>query len=79
MLTPLLTKPLFVCRDFEYEDGDRVQILLNDEVLLQNLYLKNQYFIMQIDLKPRPKIANHAVEILPSIPLVPRLQKDWES
>ena len=26
--------------------------LQNDEVLLQNLYLKNQYFIMQIDLKP---------------------------
>jgi hypothetical protein len=45
-------KAIIVCRDFEYEDGDRVQILLNDEVLLQNLYLKNQYFIMQIDLKP---------------------------
>ena len=43
---------IIVCRDFEYEDGDRVQILLNDEMLLQNLYLKNQYFIMQIDLKP---------------------------
>lgn len=45
-------KAIIVCRDFEYEDGDRVQILLNDEVLLQNLYLKNQYFIIQIDLKP---------------------------
>ena len=45
-------KAIIVCRDFEYEDGDRVQILLNDEVLLHNLYLKNQYFIMQIDLKP---------------------------
>ena len=45
-------KAIIVCRDFEYEDGDRVQILLNDEVLLQNLYLRNQYFIMQIDLKP---------------------------
>ena len=45
-------KAIIVCRDFEYEDGDRVQILLNDEVLLQNLYLKNQYFVMQIDLKP---------------------------
>ena len=45
-------KAIIVCRDFEYEDGDRVQILLNDEMLLQNLYLKNQYFIMQIDLKP---------------------------
>ena len=45
-------KAIIVCRDFEYEDGDRVQILLNDEMLLQNLFLKNQYFIMQIDLKP---------------------------
>ena len=25
-------KAIIVCRDFEYEDGDRVQILLNDEV-----------------------------------------------
>ena len=45
-------KAIIVCRDFEYEDGDRVQILLNDEILLQDLYLKNQYFIMTIDLKP---------------------------
>ena len=45
-------KAIIVCRDFEYEDGDRVKILLNDEVLLHNLYLKNKYFIMQIDLKP---------------------------
>ena len=45
-------KAIIVCRDFEYEDGDRVQISLNDEVLLHDLFLKNQYFIMQIDLKP---------------------------
>ena len=45
-------KAIIVCRDFEYEDGDRVQILLNDEILLQDLYLKNQYFVMTIDLKP---------------------------
>ena len=44
-------KAIIVCRDFEYEDGDRVQILLNDEVILPNLYLKNQFFVMQIDLK----------------------------
>ena len=31
-------KAIIVCRDFEYEDGDRVQILLNDEVLLHNLF-----------------------------------------
>ena len=45
-------KAIIVCRDFEYEDGDRVQILLNDEVILPSLYLKNQFFVMQIDLKP---------------------------
>jgi hypothetical protein len=45
-------KAIIVCRDFEYEDGDRVQILLNDEILLQDLYLKNQFFVMTIDLKP---------------------------
>ena len=45
-------KAIIVCRDFEYEDGDRVEILLNDEVIIPNLYLKNQFFVMQIDLKP---------------------------
>ena len=45
-------KAIIVCRDFEYEDGDRVQILLNDEEILPNLFLKNQFFVMQIDLKP---------------------------
>ena len=45
-------KAIIVCRDFEYEDGDRVQVLLNDEVIIPNLYLKNQYFVMQIELKP---------------------------
>lgn len=43
---------IIVCRDFEYEDGDRVQIMLNDTVLLQDLYLKNKYFMMEIELKP---------------------------
>lgn len=43
---------IIVCRDFEYEDGDRVQITLNDTVLLQDLYLKNKYFLMEIELKP---------------------------
>ena len=43
---------IIVCRDFEYEDGDRVQITLNDTVLLKDLYLKNKYFMMEIELKP---------------------------
>jgi hypothetical protein len=43
---------IIVCRDFEYEDGDRVQITLNDTILLQDLYLKNKYFMMEIELKP---------------------------
>jgi len=44
-------KAIIVCRDFEYEDGDCVQISLNDEVILPNLFLKNQFYVMQIDLK----------------------------
>ena len=43
---------VIVCRDFEYEDGDRVAISLNDEVLLPNLYLKNKFFVFEIELKP---------------------------
>jgi hypothetical protein len=29
-----------------------VQITLNDTVLLKDLYLKNKYFMMEIELKP---------------------------
>jgi len=32
-----------VCRDFEYVDGDRVSILVNDEVVVQNLTLDSSF------------------------------------
>ena len=51
-VSTISNKAIIVCRDFEYEDGDRVQIFLNDEVIIPNLYLKNQFFVMQIELKP---------------------------
>ena len=32
-----------VCRDFEYVDGDRVRIMVNDEVVVQNLTLDSSF------------------------------------
>jgi len=32
-----------VCRDFEYVDGDRVRIMVNDEVVVQNLTLDSTF------------------------------------
>lgn len=39
-----------VCRDFEYEDGDRVRILVNDEEVIPNLLLLNQFFSLNLPL-----------------------------
>ena len=36
-----------VCRDYEYEDGDRVRISVNEEEVISNLLLKNQFFILR--------------------------------
>ena len=32
-----------LCRDFEYVDGDRVSILVNDQVVIQNLTLNSSF------------------------------------
>ena len=32
-----------VCRDFEYVDGDRVRIMVNDEIIVQNLTLDSSF------------------------------------
>jgi hypothetical protein len=32
-----------LCRDFEYVDGDRVRILVNDSIVIYNLYLDNSF------------------------------------
>ena len=39
-----------VCRDYEYEDGDRVRISVNDDEVISNLLLKNQFFVLQLPL-----------------------------
>ena len=39
-----------VCRDYEYEDGDRVRISVNEEEVIPNLLLKNQFFILKLPL-----------------------------
>jgi len=32
-----------LCRDFEYVDGDKVRILVNDSIVIYNLYLDNSF------------------------------------
>jgi hypothetical protein len=39
-----------VCRDYEYEDGDRVRILVNDKEVVSNLALRNQFFVLKLPL-----------------------------
>ena len=39
-----------VCRDHEYEDGDRVRISVNEEEVIPNLLLKNQSFVLKLPL-----------------------------
>ncbi len=40
-----------VCRDFEYVDGDRVSILVNDEVIVHNLTLNSSFRGINLKLK----------------------------
>lgn len=44
-------KITIVCRDHMMFDGDRVQILINGEVLIDNVLLENQYKSFTIQLK----------------------------
>jgi len=39
-----------VCRDFEYQDGDRVRIYVNEDVIVPNLLLTNAYKSFRVDL-----------------------------
>ncbi len=32
-----------ICRDFEYVDGDRVRILVNDSIVIDNLFLESDF------------------------------------
>ena len=44
-------KANIVCRDFEYMDGDRVSILVNDEVVVENLTLTYEFRGINLKLK----------------------------
>ena len=39
------------CRDFGNIDGDRIKIYLNDKIVSQNIALKNNYFVLYINLE----------------------------
>ncbi len=39
-----------ICRDYEYEDGDRVRVLVNDKEVVSNLVLRNQFFVLELPL-----------------------------
>ena len=40
-----------VCRDHEYEDGDRIKLLLNNSVIHPNITLRNSGYTIDISLK----------------------------
>jgi hypothetical protein len=49
------SKAVFVqvmCRDFEYADGDRIKVLVNDEIIVPEITLTNDFKGVQITLKP---------------------------
>lgn len=41
----------FICRDHEYVDGDRVQILINDEIVQPNVLLQGKFIGFKFELK----------------------------
>ena len=40
-----------VCRDHEYEDGDRIKLMLNKVIIHPNIVLRNSGYIIDIDLE----------------------------
>jgi len=40
-----------VCRDHEYEDGDRIKLLLNKAIIHPNITLRNSAYIIDVELK----------------------------
>jgi len=41
-----------VCRDHQYEDGDLVRVWLDDQILVDKIYLRNIFQGFDINLKP---------------------------
>ena len=42
---------LIVCRDFGEVDGDRISILVNDEVVISDIWLTSEFFKVNLPLK----------------------------
>ena len=40
-----------LCRDHEYEDGDRIKLMLNKAIIYPNITLRNSAYIIDIELK----------------------------
>lgn len=40
-----------ICRDHEYEDGDRIKLILNKATIHPNIVLRNAGYVIDIDLK----------------------------
>ena len=40
-----------LCRDHEYEDGDRIKLMLNKAIIHPNITLRNSAYIIDIELK----------------------------
>ena len=40
-----------ICRDHEYEDGDRIKLMLNTVTIHPNILLRNSPYVIDIDLK----------------------------
>lgn len=47
-----------ICRDHEYADGDRVQILVNGNIVKANLVLTNEYRRVEVDLEDGKNIVD---------------------
>ena len=41
-----------VCRDYQYVDGDRVAVLVNDEIVVPSIWLTESYYSFYLPLKP---------------------------
>ena len=40
-----------LCRDHEYEDGDRIKLILNKAIVHPNITLRNSAYIIEVELK----------------------------
>ena len=40
-----------LCRDHEYEDGDRIKLMLNKAIIHPNITLRNAAYIIDVELK----------------------------